>query len=55
MSHLFHVYSAALGLVSAWRLVLGQLKKLDRALADQLRRAARWKCAPQWTLPGPGE
>ena len=39
MSHPFHVYGAALGLVSALRPVLGQLKKSDRALADQLRRA----------------
>jgi four helix bundle protein len=40
MSHPFHVYGAALELVSALRPVLGQLKKGDRALADQLRRAA---------------
>ena len=40
MSHPFHVYGAALGLVSALRPVLGQLKKEDRALSDQLRRAA---------------
>ena len=40
MSHPFHVYGAALDLVSALRPVLGQLKKSDRALADQLRRAA---------------
>ncbi len=40
MSHPFHVYGAALGLVSALGPVLGQLKTADRALADQLRRAA---------------
>lgn len=40
MSHPFHVYGAALGLVSALRSVLGELTKSDRALADQLRRAA---------------
>jgi len=40
MSHPFHVYSAALGLVSALRPVLEALTKRDRALADQLRRAA---------------
>ena len=36
----FHVYDAALCLVSALRPVLEQLKKQDRALADQVRRAA---------------
>ena len=40
MSHPFYVYGAALELVSALRPALGQLKKADRALADQLRRAA---------------
>jgi four helix bundle protein len=40
MSHPFHVYGAALGLVSALRTVLGELTKADRSLADQLRRAA---------------
>lgn len=40
MSHPFHVYGAALGLVSALRPVLGELAKADRSLADQLRRAA---------------
>jgi four helix bundle protein len=40
MSHPFHVYGAALGLVSALRSVLGELTKADRSLADQLRRAA---------------
>ena len=40
MSHSFHVYGAALGLVSGLRPVLEQLKAADRALADQLRRAA---------------
>ena len=40
MSHPFHVYGAALGLVSALRPVLGELAKSDRNLADQLRRAA---------------
>ena len=40
MSHPFHAYDAALGLVSALRPVLEQLTKRDRALADQLRRAA---------------
>lgn len=40
MSHPFHVDSAALGLVAALRPVLGQLKSADRALADQLQRAA---------------
>ena len=36
----FHVYDSALGLVSALRPVLEQLKREDRAFADQLRRAA---------------
>ncbi len=40
MSHPFHVYGAALGLVSALQSVLDGLMKSDRALADQLRRAA---------------
>lgn len=40
MSHPFHVYDAALGLVSALRPTLGELMKSDRSLADQLRRAA---------------
>ena len=40
MSHPFHVYGAALGLVSSLRPVIGQLQKADRSLADQLRRAA---------------
>ena len=40
MSHPFHVYGAALGLVTGLRLVLDGLVKSDRALADQLRRAA---------------
>ena len=40
MAHAFHAYDAALGLVSALRPVLEQLKTQDRALADQLRRAA---------------
>ena len=40
MSHPFHVYGAALGLVSALRPVLDGLMKADRSLADQLRRAA---------------
>ena len=40
MSHPFHVYGAALGMVSALRPVLEGLKKADRDLADQLRRAA---------------
>jgi four helix bundle protein len=39
MTHPFHVYGAALGLVSALRPVLDQLKTQDRGLADQLRRA----------------
>ena len=40
MAQSFHVYDAALGLVSALRPVLEQLTKRDRALANQLRRAA---------------
>ena len=40
MVHPFHVYGAALGLVSGLRPVLGALAKADRSLADQLRRAA---------------
>lgn len=40
MSHPFHVYGAALGLVSELRSVLAELMKSDRSLADQLRRAA---------------
>ncbi len=40
MAHAFHAYDAALGLVSALRPVLDQLKTQDRALADQVRRAA---------------
>ena len=40
MTQSFHAYDAALGLVSALRPVLEQLKTRDRALADQLRRAA---------------
>ena len=40
MSHSFHVYGAALGLVSGLRSVLVDLAKSDRSLADQLRRAA---------------
>jgi len=40
MSHPFHVYGAALGLVAGLRPVLAGLMKADRALADQLRRAA---------------
>ena len=40
MSHPFHVYGAALGLVSALRSLHGELVKTDRSLADQLRRAA---------------
>ena len=40
MNHPFHAYDAALGLVAALRPVLEQLKKGDRALSDQLRRAA---------------
>ena len=40
MSHPFHVYGAALGLVAGLRPVLGELAKSDRSLADQLRRAA---------------
>ena len=40
MSHPFHVYGAALGLVAGLRPVLGELAKADRSLADQMRRAA---------------
>ncbi len=40
MKQPFHVYDAALEVVSALRPVLEQLKMQDRALADQLRRAA---------------
>ena len=40
MSHPFHVYGVALGLVSALRSELEELAKADRSLADQLRRAA---------------
>ena len=40
MSHPFHVYDAALGLVAALRPVLEQLMRQDRGLANQLRRAA---------------
>ena len=40
MVHPFHVYGAALGLVAGLRPVLDGLMKSDRALADQLRRAA---------------
>jgi len=40
MGHPFHVYGAALGVVAALRPVLDGLMKSDRALADQLRRAA---------------
>ena len=40
MSHPFHVYGAALGLVSALRPTLEELVKSDRNLAYQLRRAA---------------
>jgi len=40
MKQPFHVYDAALGLVSALRPVLDQVKAQDRALADQMRRAA---------------
>ena len=40
MTQPFHVYDAALGLVSTLRPVLEQLPTRDRALADQLRRAA---------------
>lgn len=40
MSHPFHIYGAALGLVSALRSVLLELLKTDRSLADQMQRAA---------------
>ena len=40
MTHSFHVYGAALALVSGLRPVLGQLRTKDRALTDQLKRAA---------------
>jgi len=40
MTQPFHAYDAALGLVSSLRPVLEQLRTQDRALADQLRRAA---------------
>ena len=40
MVHPFHVYGAALGVVAGLRPVLDGLMKSDRALADQLRRAA---------------
>jgi len=40
MLHPFHVYDAALALVSALPPVLDRLMKMDRSLADQLRRAA---------------
>jgi four helix bundle protein len=40
MTNNFHAYDAALGMVHALRRVLVQLTKKDRALADQLRRAA---------------
>ena len=40
MTQSFHAYDAALGLVTALRPVLEQLKMRDRALTDQLRRAA---------------
>ncbi len=36
----FEVYDAALGMVSALRPVLERLKREDRAVAEQLRRAA---------------
>ncbi len=36
----FHAYDAALSMVAALRPVLAQLAKGDRALADQVRRAA---------------
>ena len=36
----FHAYDAALGLVIALRQEVERLSKYDRALADQLRRAA---------------
>ena len=40
MAQGFQVYDAALALVAALRPVLERLKKQDRSLADQLRRAA---------------
>ncbi len=40
MAQRFHAYDAALALVAALRPVLEQLKQRDRALVDQLRRAA---------------
>ena len=40
MKHRFHAYDAALAMVVALRPVLAQLAKGDRALADQVRRAA---------------
>ena len=40
MSPPFHIYGAALGLVSALRSVLLELLKTDRSLADQMQRAA---------------
>jgi len=40
MTHRFHAYDVALLLVAALRPALAQLVKGDRALADQLRRAA---------------
>ena len=40
MTPRFHAYDAALGLVTALRPVIGQLAKKDRALTDQMRRAA---------------
>jgi len=40
MNQRFHVYDAALAMVSALRAVLAQLSNGDRALADQVRRAA---------------
>ena len=40
MTHRFHAYDAALGMVAALRPVMAQLSKCDRALTDQVRRAA---------------
>ena len=40
MAQGFHVYDASLALVAALRPVLERLKKSDRGLADQMRRAA---------------
>ena len=40
MTQNFQVHDAALALVATLRPVLDRLKKSDRALADQLRRAA---------------